>query len=91
MKRNVKRMARRFRSAALVLAASIPLTARAGYVSDWEGGSRLYPDQISPAYSLTDNALTPPSLSEGVLTMCDPEPFFNRQYYQRTTASLTSM
>src|SRR5687767_345837 len=43
---------------------------QAGFVSEWNAGSGLRPDQISPPWTLTDTA-TPedPVLSAGVLTL----------------------
>lgn len=49
-------------------AASAP--AAAGYVSSWDAASGLFPDQISPPYSLFDsNPTVDPVLAGGVLTV----------------------
>ena len=38
-------------------------------VVDWNGSSGLYPDEITPQYSLFDTAINDPALSVGVLTL----------------------
>jgi hypothetical protein len=65
---------------AAALAASAPL-ASAGFVSDWRASSGLFPDQISPAYTLFDEASPEnPILSGGVLTL-GSSPNSERMFY----------
>jgi len=53
----------------LVALAAASAPAAAGYVSSWNAASGLYPDQISPPYSLFDSSPADPVLAGGVLTV----------------------
>lgn len=53
----------------LVALAAASGPAAAGYISSWSAASGLYPDQISPPYSLFDSSPADPVLAGGVLTV----------------------
>ncbi len=70
-----------WRIAALMLLAAWP-SARAGGVSDWEASSGLYPDQISPPYTLYNTGPASNTLGSGYLTMSTYTNFTYNYYVQ---------
>ena len=55
--------------------------AVAGYVSSWQASSGLFPDQISPPYTLTDTAIANPAFAGDNLRISTSLPASEVMYY----------